>query len=83
LEQPGENVRFLSTNKAVSILGAMIVLVGATAGQNKHCTAAGGMLMTNLGAFDPAPTQHPPGGADIVLTYGGSVSRGGEDAIDI
>jgi len=30
----------------------MIVLVGATAGQNKHCTAAGGMLMTNLGAFD-------------------------------
>ncbi len=29
----------------------------AAAGQTKRCTAAGGMLMTNLGAVDPATTM--------------------------
>jgi len=35
----------------------MVVLVAAAAGETKHCTPAGGMLMTNLGAVDPATTM--------------------------
>ena len=47
----------LLSGKAPSILAAVIVFVAAAAGQTKHCTPAGGMLMTNLGAVDPATTM--------------------------
>src|ERR1700751_2855899 len=50
-------MRLSSRNKGASILAAMIVLVAAATGQTKHCTPAGGMLMTNLGAVDPATTM--------------------------
>jgi len=50
-------MRLSSRNKAASILAAMIVLVAAATGQTKRCTPAGGMLMTNLGAVDPATTM--------------------------
>ena len=50
-------MRFLSTSKTVSILVAMIILIATAAAQSKHCTPAGGMLMTNLGAVDPATTM--------------------------
>jgi len=36
--------------QAISIFAAMIILVAAAGGQDKHCTPVGGMLMTNLGA---------------------------------
>jgi len=38
-------------------MAMMVLVAGLAAGQNKHCTAAGGMLMTNLGAVDPATTM--------------------------
>src|SRR5467141_614447 len=44
-------------SKAISVLAAMVILVVAATGQSKHCTTAGGMLMTNLGAVDPATTM--------------------------
>ena len=44
-------------SKAISVLAAMVILVVAATGQSKHCTPAGGMLMTNLGAVDPATTM--------------------------
>jgi hypothetical protein len=47
----------LLSSKAASIVAAAIVFVAAAAGQTKHCTPAGGMLMTNLGAVDPATTM--------------------------
>jgi hypothetical protein len=50
-------MRFLSTSKAVSVLAAMVILIAAAAAQSKHCTPIGGMLMTNLGAVDPATTM--------------------------
>jgi hypothetical protein len=51
-------MRFVSTSKAVSVLAAMVILIAAAAAQsNKHCTPVGGMLMTNLGAVDPATTM--------------------------
>lgn len=50
-------MRFLSTSKAISVLTAMVILVAAASGQTKHCTAVGGMLMTNLGAVDQATTM--------------------------
>ena len=50
-------MRFLSTSKSVSVLAAMVILIAAAAAQSKHCTPAGGMLMTNLGAVDPATTM--------------------------
>jgi hypothetical protein len=49
-------MRFLGTNKPVSILAAVLFLAAAAAGQSKHCTTVGGMIMTNLGAVDPATT---------------------------
>src|SRR5258705_8875825 len=50
-------MRFVSTTKTVSVIAMMVLLAGLAAGQNKRCTAAGGMLMTNLGAVDPATTM--------------------------
>jgi hypothetical protein len=50
-------MRFLSTNKAASVFAAMVIFVAAAAAQNKRCTAVGGMVMTNLGAVDPATTM--------------------------
>jgi len=43
--------------QAISIFAATIILVTAAAGQDKHCTPVGGMLMTNLGAVDQATTM--------------------------
>lgn len=50
-------MRFLKSNKVASVLAAMMVLVASGTAQTKHCTPAGGMLMTNLGAVDPATTM--------------------------
>ena len=50
-------MRFVRTTKTVSVMAMMVLVAGLAAGQNKHCTAAGGMLMTNLGAVDPATTM--------------------------
>jgi hypothetical protein len=47
----------ITNSKAISVFAAMIILVAAAAGQNKHCTPVGGMLMTNLGAVDQATTM--------------------------
>src|SRR5258708_12940294 len=52
-----ENMRFVNMTKTVSVMAMMVLLAGLAAGQNKHCTAAGGMLMTNLGAVDPVTTM--------------------------
>src|SRR5882724_2358959 len=50
-------MRLVSTTKTVSVMAMMVLLAGLAAGQNKRCTPAGGMLMTNLGAVDPATTM--------------------------
>jgi hypothetical protein len=50
-------MRFVGTTKTVFVLAVMVVLSVAAVGQNKHCTPVGGMLMTNLGAVDPATTM--------------------------
>jgi len=50
-------MRFVSASKAVSVLAAVVILIAAAAAQSKHCTPAGGMLMTNLGAVDAATTM--------------------------
>ena len=50
-------MRFLSTSKTISVLAAMVILIATAAAQSKHCTPAGGMLMTNLGAVDAATTM--------------------------
>lgn len=50
-------MRLLSTSKSVAVLATMVILIAAAAAQSKHCTPAGGMLMTNLGAVDPATTM--------------------------
>jgi hypothetical protein len=50
-------MRFVNTSKAFSVLAAIVILVAVAAAQSKHCTPAGGMLMTNLGAVDAATTM--------------------------
>src|SRR5246500_5834950 len=50
-------MRFVRMTKSVSLVAMMVLLAGLAAGQNKLCTAAGGMLMTNLGAVDQATTM--------------------------
>jgi hypothetical protein len=55
-------MRFLSNSKMGSALAAVFVLAVAAAGQSKHCTPAGGMLMTNLGAVDAVTTLGPVSG---------------------
>lgn len=44
-------------SKGISVFATVVVLVVAAAGQSKHCTPAGGMLMTNLGAVDASTTM--------------------------
>jgi hypothetical protein len=50
-------MRLLSTSKSVAVLATMVILIAAAAAQSRHCTPVGGMLMTNLGAVDPATTM--------------------------
>jgi hypothetical protein len=50
-------MRCVRMTKSVSVVAMLVLMAGLAAGQNKHCTAAGGMLMTNLGAVDPATTM--------------------------
>ena len=50
-------MRFVNTSKAFSVLAAIVILIAVAAAQSKHCTPAGGMLMTNLGAVDAATTM--------------------------
>ena len=50
-------MRFVNTSKAFSVLAAIVTLIAVAAAQSKHCTPAGGMLMTNLGAVDAATTM--------------------------
>jgi hypothetical protein len=60
----GENMRFTRSSKAIWIL-AVTFLVATAAAQSpkhQHCQAAGGMLMTNLGAVDQATTMGPATG---------------------
>jgi hypothetical protein len=56
-------MRFSKINKAVSVLALTAFLVaGASAQKNNKrqtCQAAGGMLMTNLGAIDASTTMGP------------------------
>jgi hypothetical protein len=56
-------MRFTKINKAFSILAAMALLVAGAAAQKNNkrqtCQAAGGMLMTNLGAIDASTTMGP------------------------
>jgi len=55
-------MRFTKASKAISILAVTAILVPAAAAQSpnhKHCQAAGGMLMTNLGAVDANTTLGP------------------------
>ena len=47
----------VNTSKAFSVLAAIVILIAVAAAQSKHCTPAGGMLMTNLGAVDAATTM--------------------------
>lgn len=49
-------MRVLS-RKTFPVLCAIVILAIGGAAQTKHCTGAGGMLMTNLGAVDPATTM--------------------------
>jgi hypothetical protein len=58
-------MQFTTTNKVVSILAVLAVLVSGAAAQSKkrqHCKPVGGMLMTNLGAVDQATTMGPATG---------------------
>lgn len=72
-------MRFVSTSKAVSVLAAMVILIAAAAAQSKRCTPAGGMLMTNLGAVDPATTMGVATG-DLKGAVGATIlSTGGTD----
>ena len=50
-------MRFVNTSKAFSVLAAIAILIAVAAAQSKHCTPAGGMLMTNVGAIDAATTM--------------------------
>ena len=50
-------MRFVNTSKAFSVLAAIVILIAVAAAQSKHCTPAGGMLMTNVGAIDAATTM--------------------------
>src|SRR4029077_895507 len=50
-------MRFGGTTKTVSAMAMMVLLAGLAAGQDKHCTETGRVLMTTLGAVDPATTM--------------------------
>jgi len=50
-------MRFPSANRTVAVCLAVSFLACVAAAHSKHCTAVGGMLMTNLGAVDPATTM--------------------------
>src|SRR5260370_19544039 len=57
-------MRLTKSSKAISIL-AVTFLVSAAVAQSpkhQHCRAAGGMLMTNLGAVDANTTMGPATG---------------------
>jgi len=47
----------VSTGKVLLALFAIVILAGGADAQSKHCKPAGGMLMTNFGAVDPATTM--------------------------
>lgn len=50
-------MRFVNASNAVSVLAAVVIFIAVAAAESKHCTPAGGMLMTNLGAVDQATTM--------------------------
>jgi len=58
-------MRFTRSNRAISTLAVVALLISGTAAQSaKHqfCQPVGGMLMTNLGAVDQATTMGPATG---------------------
>ena len=69
-------MKFTKARKAVSILAAMAFLVAGAAAQKNsqrlHCQAAGGMLMTNLGAIDASTTMGPVTG-DLKGSVSGTI----------
>lgn len=69
-------MRFTEIGKAVSILVSLAFLVAGAAAQRnstkQNCQAAGGMLMTNLGAIDASTTMGPVTG-DLKGSVSGTV----------
>ena len=47
----------MKPSKAVSVLAVMVILIAAAAAQSKHCTPAGGVILTNLGVPDANSTM--------------------------